>query len=59
MKSSDKNTRPELKPEIEITESDYRRIKENMERSDTEKFHLFCRLMRIQMMLDNARVIHK
>lgn len=36
-----------------------KRIKEAIERTDTEKFHLFCRMMRIQLMLDKAVVTHK
>ncbi len=45
--------------QIEISEPERRRIEENIERSDAEKFHLFCRLMRIQIMLENAVVTHK
>ena len=45
--------------QIEIPEAERRRIIENIERSDAEKFHLFCRLMRIQIMLENATVKHK
>lgn len=44
---------------IEISEVEKRRIKENIERSDTEKFHLFCRMMRIQIMLENVVITHK
>ena len=54
-----KNGDDRLKDIIEISEVEKRRIKENMERSDTEKFHLFCRMMRIQIMLENAVITHK
>lgn len=42
-----------------ISAAEVKRIKENIERSDTEKFHLFCRMMRIQKMLEKAIVTHK
>ncbi len=45
--------------QIEIPEVERRRIKENIARSVAEKFHLFCRLMRIQIMLENAVITHK
>lgn len=49
-----------------LTESDYvispleaKRIREAIDRTDTEKFHLFCRMMRIQIMLESAVITHK
>ncbi|MEO8109576.1 MAG: hypothetical protein ABI594_06090 [Ginsengibacter sp.] len=42
-----------------ISALETKRIKENIERTDTEKFHLFCRMMRIQLMLEKAVVTHK
>jgi hypothetical protein len=36
-----------------------KRIKEAIERSDTEKFLLFTRMMRIHFMLKNAVIIKK
>jgi hypothetical protein len=38
---------------------DIERLKEAILLSDTEKFHLFTRLMRINKMLQNAKVTHK
>ena len=49
-----------------LTESGYvispleaKRIREAIDRTDTEKFHLFCRMMRIQIMLESAVITHK
>ena len=49
-----------------VTESGYiissleaKRIREAINKTDTEKFYLFCRMMRIQSMLENAIVTHK
>ncbi len=36
-----------------------KRVQEAMNRTDTEKFHLFCRMVCIQIMLDNAVITHK
>ena len=36
-----------------------KRIKEAVERSDIEKFHLFTRMMRIHFMLQNAVITKK
>lgn len=38
---------------------DIRRLKEAILLSDTEKFRLFTRMMRINTMLKNAKVTHK
>lgn len=35
------------------------RIRESILMSDTEKFHLFTKLMRIDRMLQNAKVTHQ
>ncbi|MEP7229540.1 MAG: hypothetical protein ABI691_04770 [Ginsengibacter sp.] len=42
-----------------ISSLEAKRIKQAIERTDTEKFHLFCRMMRIQIMLDKAVVTHR
>ena len=42
-----------------IPASEIKRIKEAIERSDTEKFLLFTRLMRIHFMLKNAVITKK
>ena len=42
-----------------ISSLEIKRIKESIERSDTEKFHLFTRLIRIHLMLQNAVIIKK
>ena len=42
-----------------ISSLEMKRIKEAIERSDTEKFHLFTRMMRIHFMLQNAVIIKK
>lgn len=61
MNPLDKENKPDENriDQVEISEVERRRIEENIERSDTEKFHLFCRLMRIQIMLENAVITHK
>ena len=41
----------------DMTEVEKKRIKEAMARTDTEKFFLFTRLMKIHFMLKNARII--
>jgi len=35
------------------------RLREAINRTDTEKFRMFTRMMRITMMMKNARIIHK
>jgi hypothetical protein len=35
------------------------RLREAINRTDTEKFRLFTRMMRINMMMKRARIIHK
>jgi len=42
-----------------ISSHEMKRIQEAVERSDTEKFLLFTRLMRIHFMLQNAVIIKK
>ncbi|MEP6949891.1 MAG: hypothetical protein ABI863_11475 [Ginsengibacter sp.] len=42
-----------------ISSLEIKRIKEAIGRSDTEKFHLFTRMMRIHFMLQNAVIIKK
>ena len=42
-----------------ISALEIKRIKEAIERSDTEKFLLFTRLMRIHFMLENAVITIK
>ena len=44
---------------LTISPAEVKRIREAVERSDTEKFHLFTRLMRIHFMLQNAVIIKK
>lgn len=44
---------------VTISSHEIKRIKEAIERSDTEKFLLFTRLMRIHLMLQNAAIIQK
>lgn len=43
----------------EISEVEKKRIREAIARTDTEKFFLFTRLMKIHFMLKNARIINK
>jgi hypothetical protein len=43
----------------DITEMEKKRIREAVGRTDTEKFFLFTRLMKIHFMLKNARIIKK
>jgi hypothetical protein len=43
----------------DISEVEEKRIREAIARSDTEKFFLFTRLMKIHFMLKNARIIKK
>jgi hypothetical protein len=42
-----------------ISSLEIKRIEEAIERSDTEKFLLFTRMMRIHFMLQNAVIIKK
>jgi hypothetical protein len=35
------------------------RLREAINKTDTEKFRMFTRMMRITMMLNRARIIHK
>ena len=42
-----------------ISSFERKRIEEAVERSDTEKFHLFTRMMRIHFMLKKAVIIKK
>ena len=42
---------------IIISEAERKRILESINRSDTEKFYLFLRLMRIHFMLKKAVII--
>lgn len=42
---------------LDIPEYEQKRIKEAIEKSDIEKFHLFTRLMRVHFMLKNAVII--
>ena len=42
-----------------ISSLEMKRIQEAVERSDTEKFLLFTRMMRIHFMLQNAVIIKK
>jgi len=37
-------------------EAELYRLKRDMERSDIEKFHLFCRMLRIGKMLSSAKI---
>jgi hypothetical protein len=41
----------------EMTEVEKKRIREAIARTDTEKFFLFTRLMKVHFMLKNARII--
>jgi hypothetical protein len=43
----------------DMTELERKRIRDAIARSDTEKFFLFTRLMKIHFMLKNARIIKK
>jgi hypothetical protein len=56
-----KNKEDEIKTDNADTISslEMKRIKEAVERSDTEKFLLFTRMMRIHFMLQNAVIIKK
>jgi len=40
-------------------EAELYRLKRDMERSDMEKFHMFCRMIRIGKMLSSAKVAGK
>jgi hypothetical protein len=42
-----------------ITPLEAKRIREAVNKTDTEKFLLFCRMMRIQIMLKKAVITHK
>lgn len=39
-------------------EAELYRLKKNMEKSDMEKFHSFCRMVRIGKMLSSAKIIN-
>ena len=55
-----KNILKENTPVYETREAlEEARLREAINRSDTEKFRLFTRMMRITMMMKNARIIHK
>ena len=43
----------------DMTALEKKRIRESISRTDTEKFFLFTRMMRIHFMLKNARIIKK
>lgn len=43
----------------EIPEEEKKRIREAISRTDTEKFFLFTRLMKINFMLKNAKIIKR
>lgn len=43
----------------DMTELEKKRIREAVSRTDTEKFFLFTRLMKVHFMLKNARIIKK
>ena len=67
MKRADKDT-PENKNILQEDEAAYStaksredeaRLREAIHRSDDEKFFLFTRMLRINMMLKNAKVTHK
>jgi hypothetical protein len=45
--------------QVTISLLEMKRIQKAVERSDTEKFHLFTRMMRIHFMLQNAVIIKK
>ena len=54
------NKKDEINNEsLQISSSELRRIKENIARTDTEKFHLFTRMMRIHFMLKKAVIVKK
>ncbi len=60
MKDLEKNSEIIFEPtekEINISEAERKRILESINRSDTEKFYLFTRLMRIHFMLKKAIII--
>lgn len=40
-------------------EAELFRLKRDMNRSDMDKFHLFCRMIRIGKMLSSAKIIDK
>lgn len=44
---------------VDMTSLEKKRIREAVSRSDTEKFFLFTRMMKIHFMLKNARIIKK
>ena len=43
----------------DMTALEKKNIKESVSRTDTEKFFLFTRLMKIHFMLKNAKIIKK
>jgi hypothetical protein len=40
-------------------EAELYRLKRDVERSDMDKFHMFCRMIRIGKMLSSAKVVGK
>lgn len=60
MEKDEKNSKIIFEPpgkEMDISEADRKRILESIQRTDTEKFYLFTRLMRIHFMLKNATIL--
>lgn len=45
------------KEEYPIPEYEKRKITEAINRSDTEKFQLFCRLMQVHFLLKSAEIV--
>jgi len=54
IKSKEDSSRDTFEKEAEV-----KRIREAMNRTDTEKFFLFTRLMKIHFMLKDAKIIKK
>ena len=42
-----------------ISDIEVKRLREAIDRTDTEKFFLFTRLMKIHFMLTNAKIVRK
>lgn len=62
--SSDKNNNKEATNQLNDIQAAYlsveeKRRKEDILRTDTEKFHDFTRMLRIAFMLKNAKVTHQ
>lgn len=58
MKEPKKEEGQKLEPDlIDIPAHEKKRIREAIEKTDTEKFHVFTRLMRVHFMLKNAVII--